>query len=503
MNTTNYKRRSAVKTYSDIDALVKNNLDKEIKYSKDRVKLVEDMLNDNSWIIDLISSEEYRGSQVKSKKDPLSTNSVPDKIFEKIADYILFPKFEDVADEKEYRRLRQEYSDLKNDLREINNTKEKKKDKERSIQLANIRSKIKKVKKHLDSNFNKDYLTVSAKKRNEAKEELYDSIDELDSLIFSNSHNQKSLNREVAREFDVDLNMDYWINMGFSVESALFRQDIIDSYKDDIDKMRINLGYNISDANIRNEFRKKIVNILNNSPVEYKHNGNIYKIDGINQFRILRKMYADLVKNYQKAKESLAKIIKFKSITPSSTVFDYNSDTYYVDDNGSIHHVSKNHILFSDIETYAGLIKNYANLKFEFKDRFNSDMWAILYDFENILFNSSLSVEEKFVVNMILNDYSQREILLEYEKEFGKTMSGYSVSNWINRVIPNKLLNTYLDSVDEWLYTYKIKGKYKKCSKCGEVKLISNDRYFGKDARSRDGFQSMCKKCDNYRKKAK
>ena len=44
-----------------------------------------------------------------------------------------------------------------------------------------------------------------------------------------------------------------------------------------------------------------------------------------------------------------------------------------------------------------------------------------------------------------------------------------------------------------------MKGKYKKCSKCGEIK-IANERHFGKHPKTKDGFQSVCKECDKKRK---
>ena len=42
---------------------------------------------------------------------------------------------------------------------------------------------------------------------------------------------------------------------------------------------------------------------------------------------------------------------------------------------------------------------------------------------------------------------------------------------------------------------------YKKCSLCGEVKLISNDRYFPKRPDDKgDGFYNNCRECEKVRK---
>ena len=43
------------------------------------------------------------------------------------------------------------------------------------------------------------------------------------------------------------------------------------------------------------------------------------------------------------------------------------------------------------------------------------------------------------------------------------------------------------------------KGKYKKCSRCGQIKLAHN-KYFSKNKTSKDGFYSICKCCRSQKK---
>lgn len=45
---------------------------------------------------------------------------------------------------------------------------------------------------------------------------------------------------------------------------------------------------------------------------------------------------------------------------------------------------------------------------------------------------------------------------------------------------------------EEFYYMYISKGKYKKCSKCGEIKLVQR---FAKDGSRKDGYDPRCKKC--------
>jgi hypothetical protein len=51
---------------------------------------------------------------------------------------------------------------------------------------------------------------------------------------------------------------------------------------------------------------------------------------------------------------------------------------------------------------------------------------------------------------------------------------------------------------EEFYYMYICKGKYKQCSKCGEIKLVQR---FGIDSRNNDGYKSICRKCDAKSKK--
>ena len=53
-------------------------------------------------------------------------------------------------------------------------------------------------------------------------------------------------------------------------------------------------------------------------------------------------------------------------------------------------------------------------------------------------------------------------------------------------------LNHYYQEVE--------RGKWKKCSRCGQIKLAHN-KYFSKNKTSRDGFYSICKNCRNSKAK--
>ena len=71
---------------------------------------------------------------------------------------------------------------------------------------------------------------------------------------------------------------------------------------------------------------------------------------------------------------------------------------------------------------------------------------------------------------------------------------------YISALWRNKIPKMIADAAtDQWLDTYFLneeKGKYKKCSRCGQIKLAHN-RYFSKNKTSKDGLYSICKQCRN------
>ena len=48
----------------------------------------------------------------------------------------------------------------------------------------------------------------------------------------------------------------------------------------------------------------------------------------------------------------------------------------------------------------------------------------------------------------------------------------------------------------EWYYTEKEVGYWKRCSRCGQIKL-GHSKFFSKNKSSKDGWYSICKECRN------
>ena len=56
--------------------------------------------------------------------------------------------------------------------------------------------------------------------------------------------------------------------------------------------------------------------------------------------------------------------------------------------------------------------------------------------------------------------------------------------------IINMIIKQYEEDYEDWYYLNIRKGNYKKCNRCGEIKLVS--RF---DKNGKKGLLSICKKC--------
>ena len=158
-------------------------------------------------------------------------------------------------------------------------------------------------------------------------------------------------------------------------------------------------------------------------------------------------------------------------------------------------------VSFLNPKVCSAILCNYSKLKEEGYSTFEKDLWYIMEDFDNIC-------------TVALRDYPLYDRLVEYkvdglqnvdiqqllEEEFGiKHSLEYISSLWRNK-IPKLIASAAEDQYLYWYYLNEEKGKYKKCSRCGEIKL-ANNKYFSKNKTSRDGYYSICKDCRNKKGK--
>lgn len=147
------------------------------------------------------------------------------------------------------------------------------------------------------------------------------------------------------------------------------------------------------------------------------------------------------------------------------------------------------------------ILCNYSKLKENSWDVLMGNTWHLMYDFDNLCGEAlkEYPLYEKLVMYKI-DGLQNIDIQEKLQLEFGiKHSLEYISSLWRNKI--PKLIASKAE--DEWLENYYLnheKGKYKRCSRCGQIKLAHN-KYFSKNKTSKDGFYSICKECRNKKKK--
>lgn len=149
----------------------------------------------------------------------------------------------------------------------------------------------------------------------------------------------------------------------------------------------------------------------------------------------------------------------------------------------------------------SAILCNYNQLKWTSKGHFDGDTWYLMEDFDRIY---KVALEDqplyKKIAEYKIEGLQNADIQQFIQEEFGiKHSLEYISSLWRNK-IPNLIASAAEDEYLDWYYLNVEKGKYKRCSKCGKIKLAHN-KYFSKNNTSKDHFYSICKCCRNKKKK--
>lgn len=148
------------------------------------------------------------------------------------------------------------------------------------------------------------------------------------------------------------------------------------------------------------------------------------------------------------------------------------------------------------------LLCNYSSLKQESWDKFNSDIKWLMEDLDALV-EKSLREDHPLLYDLLIykiDGKSNAEIqsLLGAKHKVRHTPE-YLSALWRNK-IPQIIADQATEDWIDWHFLQEEKGKYKRCSRCGQIKLAMN-RYFSKNNTSKDGYYSICKECRNKKKK--
>ena len=214
----------------------------------------------------------------------------------------------------------------------------------------------------------------------------------------------------------------------------------------------------------------------------------------------LRKQLIEMRKDQYVIKGSYKKPIYSMNLIKSASKIDLSEKVKEDKDNGT---VSSNGLINFFNEKYiSALLCNYSKLKEDSWDKFNNDMKWMMMDLDVLVDNA---LKEKYplyydIVIYKIDGKQNAEIQqLLYEKHGIKHSVEYISCLWRNK-IPKLIAEQAQKDWLIWHYTFEDYGKWKRCSRCGQIKLAHN-YFFSKNKTSRDGYYSICKECRNKKNK--
>ena len=187
--------------------------------------------------------------------------------------------------------------------------------------------------------------------------------------------------------------------------------------------------------------------------------------------------------------------INCMNMTKSSTTLDIYEDVT-IDENGDLHVESNLSLLIP--QHVSALLCNYSRLKGDSYGKFNSDMYYMIRSLEDLI-DSTLALEYPLYFDLLvykIDGMSNNDIQRELEQTFGFRYSVEHISSLWRNKIPKILAEQAQKNWLECYYTNEKKGNWKRCSRCGQIKLAHN-KFFSKNKTSKDGFYSICKDCRN------
>lgn len=208
---------------------------------------------------------------------------------------------------------------------------------------------------------------------------------------------------------------------------------------------------------------------------------------------IIKKTLIDLRKDQYVIKNAYRCPIVFNKITHTNfpTVLPFEE---WIDENGDVQHSG---VSLMNQQICQIILCNYSKLKQDSMEELDGDTKYLIEDFENTCDRALKNYDlYQRLVEYKIDGMQNLEIQKELEKEFGVRHSVEYLSSLWRKKIPKMIAEQAELDYLNWYYTYQKKGVYKRCSRCGEIKLAHN-KYFSRNKTSKDGFYSICKECRN------
>lgn len=212
---------------------------------------------------------------------------------------------------------------------------------------------------------------------------------------------------------------------------------------------------------------------------------------------IIKKSLIEMRKDQYVIKNAYRQPIVLKNITRNISFSPSLNEDFSFDENG---YVIPEGFSLCNPKVCSVILCNYSKLKEDAYGKFDSDLWYLMESFDEVSGRAlqKYPLYEK-IVELKIDGVKNIDIQNILIKEFDIKHSLEYISSLWRKKIPNLIASQAEDELLDNYYLNKAKGKYKKCSRCGQIKLAHN-KYFSKNKTSKDGFYSICKECRNKKK---
>ena len=165
--------------------------------------------------------------------------------------------------------------------------------------------------------------------------------------------------------------------------------------------------------------------------------------------------------------------------------------------------VSYSGVSLADPKVITTILKYYSKLKANSVDRFEGDAWYLLQDFEDVT-DRALADYPMYmtILELKIDGLQNAQIQEKLEELYGETYTPEYISTLYNKKIPKLIAEKAEEDILNHHFTEKEKGQFKKCTRCGQIKL-AHPKYFSKNCTSKDGWYSICKECRKKGQKKK
>lgn len=212
---------------------------------------------------------------------------------------------------------------------------------------------------------------------------------------------------------------------------------------------------------------------------------------------IIKRTLIDLRKDQYVIKTAYRRPITFNQLTHSKNFIPLQGEIFLDFDFEGYPFTWFEGVSLTDPKCCSAILCNYSRLKQDSWGNFESDTWYLVNDFETVadraLRNEPLLYR---LMELKIDGLQNHEIADQLQLEFGIKHSNEYLSCLWRKKIPALIASAAEDEYFDWYFLNEEKGTYKRCSKCGQVKLAM-PKYFSRNSTAKDKLYSVCKACRN------